>query len=637
MLEQVKEQFNKMYQTELVLPDQLNQEYEVISCIKYTEQKQVYIVREKTTGKQAVLKCGYGLYGRILAEEYRLLLQLGGKYDGGFPDIFAWTQQNGECFLVREYVEGDTLQELMEQEEPLSMQEAVHAAVQVCGLLRKLHEQNPPVIYRDVKPQNIVRTPRGEYVLIDLDTARRYKEGVGEDTMFMGTRGLASPEQFGFQQTDVRTDVYGMGMLLLYLLTGGYERNKSFDELPKRIQRIITKCTEFNPKHRYSSVKELEHSLLGIQERSNWCVAEHRKKVLHKILVTAFLCIITGGFLLCGFWLQRKKNTVEFSNPAVERAVRQMLGKTDDSTITKEDLEHIYTLIICGEKVFTSWVEHEEYLAYNWYATDAWGRPAEPFDMSDLELFTNINTLIIEFQNVTELPDLSHLPLVQVSFSNNSLTDISGLSGCIRIEKLLLHDNPISDITALQNMNELELLDLARTQVQDLSPVNSDTIKALYLDFTEVKDYGVLDRFSSIEDLRVSGAAKEEIEKLLQIENLKNLSLYESEVDSLELFRAVPGLTGLELAGCVSLTDMEGIEYLTELTFLGLAGTGIGTFPEHFYHDKLTVLEITGTGIKEFKALLRCPNLRYLYVSEEVESKASMQLEGSDIEVTGIK
>lgn len=635
MLEKAKEQFEKLYQQEFELPDVLGQEYELLSCIKYAEQKRLYLLLQKNSGKKAVLKCGFGMYREILKEEAKRLEQMKGA---GFPKLLMWLEQLEAGFLVREYVEGDTLQELMEKEQPLSGQEAMEAAIQVCGLLRKLHRQNPPVIYRDVKPQNVVRTPRGEYVLIDLDTARMYKDGAGEDTVFMGTRGLASPEQFGFQQTDVRTDVYGLGMLLLYLLTGGYEKNKKYEELPKQIKKIIAKCTEFSPKDRYPSIKEAEQALRRFQRKSMKQTPLWKRKE-YKIFVTVLLFTLTIGVCVYILWtkIQNDKNIVEFSNPKIERAVREMLLKTDGSVITKENLEHIYTLIICGERVFSSWTEKEEYLAFNWFVVNNWTQPEEPFDLSDLTMFTNINTLVIEYQNITRLPDLSYLPLIRVDLSNNLLTDISGLSGCTQIKTLQLKNNPISDVSTLQGLEQLEMLDVSFTKVSDLSPVVSDKIKELYLEFSEIADFGVLEECPSLKNIRVSNASKEEIEQLLCIKNLRNFSVYEGEVDSLEMFQSVPGLQGLELAGCSGLTSLEGIENLTELTFLGLAGTGIESFPEHFYHDKLEVLEVTGTGIKDFKVLLRCPNLRNLYVSEEVESKASMQLENSGIEVTGIK
>lgn len=636
MIEKVKEQFEQLYRVDVVLPEQLGREYDVISCLRHAEQKQIYLLLQKKSGKKAVLKCGQGIYREILKEEAGLLTRMDGK---GFPKLLQWQEEDAACFLVREYVEGDTLQELMERENPLTGKEALEAVLQVCGLLKKLHEQTPPIIYRDVKPQNVVRMLQEEYIIIDLDAARTFKKDAEEDTIFVGTRRTASPEQFGFQQTDERTDVYGLGMLLLYLLTGGYEKDKNYEVLPRQIKKIIAKCTEFSPKDRYTSMAEVERVLQKLRRKTEQQEDLKRKSRLRYkiVLLVMALGVILGGLFWHGMKLQEEKKSIKFANAKIEQAVREMLRKTDGSPITREELDSIYTLVICGERIFSSWVEKEEYLAFNWFVTNNWTQPEEPFDMSDLELFTNINTLVIEYQNVQEIPDLSHLPLVRVDFSNNSLTDISGLSDCTQIKTLQLKNNPISDISALQGLEQLEMLDVAFTQVSDLSPVVSDKLKELYLEFSNLHDFSVLEQCPSIENIRVSGASKEEIEQLLRIKNLRNFSVYEGEVDSLEMFQSVPGLRGLELAGCSKLTSLEGIEAFPELTFLGLAGTGIESFPEHFYHDKLEVLEVTGTGITDFKALLRCPNLRNLYVSEEVESKASMQLENSDIEVQGIK
>lgn len=635
MLDQLKEKFEKMYQQDIELPEYFGRRYDVVSCIKHTEQKQVYLLREKNDGKKAVLKCGFGMYRATLKEEYRTLCRLAGE---GFPEVYAWEELPDRCFLVREYVEGDTLQELMEREETLSAVEALETAEQVCGLLDRLHSQNPPVIYRDVKPQNVVRTPQGNHILIDLDTARRYKDGAGEDTVFMGTRGYASPEQFGFQQTDARTDVYGLGMLLLYLLTGGYEKGKTFESLPKNIKRIISKCTEFNPKDRYSTINEVRHALQrlsGVKKQQE--LLRKRKKILQRIGIAVLLCAVAAGTVFCVRGAQYRRNIVEFSNPVIERAVRQQLRKKDGSPVMTEDLDNVYTLAICGDMTFQGWTEVNEFMAFNWYVTNNWTQPEDPFDMSDLSKFTNINTLIIEYQNIREIPDLSHLPLIRVDFSNNSLTDVSGISECTEIKTLHLRDNPIEDLSALQNLDKIEQLDISFTQVSDLSPVVSDKLKALYMEYSNLEDFSVLKACPNIEDIRVSNATKEEIAQLSCIENLKNFSVYEGEVDSLEMFLNVPHLQGLELAGCAGLTSLEGIENFPELGFLGLAGTGISSFPEHFYHDNLEVLELTGTSVTDFKALLRCPKLRNLYVSEEVEPLASRQLENSNIQVEGIK
>lgn len=633
MIEKVREQFDKMYQTKLQLPEKLEKEYEVISCLKHTEQKQVYLLRQKATGKKVVLKCGLGMYQVILKEECGLLMQMRGN---GFPKVVAWEEQEDMYFLVREYVEGDTLKELMEKEETLTRREALEMTAQVCRLLNRLHSQKPPVIYRDVKPQNVVRTSQGECVLIDLDTARIYKEGVEEDTVFMGTRGLASPEQYGYQQTDVRTDVYGVGMLLLYLVTGGYDRG-DLERQPQKVKKVIETCTAFNPKERYSSVQEVEKQLRKLLKVTDLEKAEYREKRLKTVVVTVttlvFCLLISGAFFR--YNAAERPKVMKFANSKIEQAVREMLQKPEGEILV-EELNSVYTLIILGDRIFDNWEEMEAYRENYWFELDKIVPPVEECDLSDLAYFTNLKTLVLEYQNVTEIPDLSHLSLVRVSFAHNDIKDISALSNCTDMKILWLSNNPIEDVRALKNMRRLESLDIAETEVEDLTPVVSSLLESLYCNNTNVTDYTFLAQCTGLRDIRVSDFSKEEVVYMAGLPRITNLSFFESKVDSLLLFKDMERLEGLELAGNRSLTSLEGFEYLTSLSYLGLSGTNITELPDNFSMERLNVLELTATDVTDFTPLLQCPRLRTLYISEELVEEAQEQLKGSGIEVIGI-
>lgn len=633
MIEKVREQFEQLYQIELDLPEGLQPEYEIVSCLKYKEQKQVYLLRHKMTGKKAILKYGLGMYCNILREEWMRLLQLDGV---GFPKGIYWEEQSDRCFLVREYVEGDTLGELTERGEGLGRQEALDAVVQVCMLLERLHLQKPPIIYRDIKPQNVVRTVQGAYVLIDLDTAREYKEGAEEDTVFMGTRGPASPEQFGYQQTDVRTDVYGVGMLLLYLLTGGYKKEALYNQ-PKRLVKLIETCTEFNPKDRYTSVAEVKKcikELLKVKDLEKW--ESRNKKIRAAALVTAvvLLCAVVCG----GVWFYKQKerpNVIEFANPKIEEVVRKRLYKPEGEILV-EELEEVRSLIIVHDMVFDNWAEMENYKGNYWYELDDVELSPEKFDLSDLKYFTKLNTLVLEYQNIEELPELSHLPLTRVSFAHNEIEDVSALGKCKSLELLWISNNPIEDLSDLQGLDKLESLDVAFTGVDDLTPVISDTLESLYCNHTGVTDYAFLANCTGLKDVRVSDFTMTDAEYVAGLPGMEHLSFFDSKVNSLSVFREMKNLKGLELAGNKSLTSLEGIEYLTELSYLGLGGTSITALPENFSLERLNVLELTATGVTDFTPLRNCPRLQSLYVGEEMEEEAERQLQGSGIEVTGI-
>lgn len=124
-------------------------------------------------------------------------------------------------YLVMDFIEGETLeQKLNRGDAPFPEAQVLAWASQLCDVLGYLHNQEPPVIFRDLKPGNIIIDPAGQVKLIDFGIARFFKHGKSQDTMIMGTPGYASPEQYGTQQTDARSDIYSLGATLFHLSTG---------------------------------------------------------------------------------------------------------------------------------------------------------------------------------------------------------------------------------------------------------------------------------------------------------------------------------------------------------------------------------------------------------------------------------
>ena len=164
-----------------------------------------------------------------------------------------------------EYLQGETLQDAVLRCGP-SFQLAQEAFPQVCEAVRELHECfNPPLIHRDLKPANIVLS-NGRVFLIDFGIARVYRSGSASDTSHLGTRAYAPPEQYGFGQTDTRSDVYALGMVLYYCLTGRTaevaDRESAFAHplVPEEYRSIIECACAFDPRNRYGSVEDLRHA-----------------------------------------------------------------------------------------------------------------------------------------------------------------------------------------------------------------------------------------------------------------------------------------------------------------------------------------------------------------------------------------
>ena len=219
------------------------------------------------------------------AEVLKALCNAGKGEDDGCRSIPGYREgvcdRNGEfAGFVMEYVEGRSLQQILEEGRRYSIREAAEAGVQVCAVLERLHRMDPPMIYRDMKPANILVREDGTWVLVDFGAVRKYRSGAGRDTDRLGTEGYAAPEQYGgWEQSDERTDVYGIGAVLHHMITGrspletGLRPLEEFrtlmgaERLPRRYSymgKILLRCCSVAPSMRYSSCAELGKALQGV-------------------------------------------------------------------------------------------------------------------------------------------------------------------------------------------------------------------------------------------------------------------------------------------------------------------------------------------------------------------------------------
>lgn len=209
----------------------------------------------------------------LIQNQINILKQLDHPMIPRFADAYM---TNGKAIIVQEYVAGTTLEDIVNEYGGQSVEHVVDWIGQICNVMGYLHMQSPMFIYRDVKPANFILEPSGRIRVVDFDIIRSYKPGRTEDTVNLGTKGYAAPEQFGGRgQTDPRTDVYGIGVTMYRLLTGAdvQERNIilnpiTLDEpgIPSGLAYIINKCTQFNPRERYNSCDELLNDLVRYNE-----------------------------------------------------------------------------------------------------------------------------------------------------------------------------------------------------------------------------------------------------------------------------------------------------------------------------------------------------------------------------------
>lgn len=165
--------------------------------------------------------------------EASLLAQLHHPNLPGFNDFF---QTPGHWYLIMDFIEGETLEEYQSKAPSgrLLLSEVLNIGIQLCIVLEYLHSQQPPIVFRDLKPANIMRTPAGQIFLIDFGIARYFKPGQAKDTMALGSPGYAAPEQYGKAQTTPRADVYSLGVVLHQLLTTKDPAEAAFRFIPLR-------------------------------------------------------------------------------------------------------------------------------------------------------------------------------------------------------------------------------------------------------------------------------------------------------------------------------------------------------------------------------------------------------------------
>ncbi len=224
------------------------------------------------------------VYIDSLIKEANLIRNLDSKY---LPRIVDIVKKKDIVYIIMDYIDGKTAASLVE-EGPQAQEDVIEWGIQLAEVLSYLHSQNPPIIYRDMKPQNVMITSNNEVRLIDFGTAREYKVEGNNDTTCLGTPGYAAPEQYGgIGQTDERTDVYSLGKTLFHLVTGinpttiaDVEGIRYYNpNLSSGLEKIIEKTLQPNPKNRYQNCLDLKHDLENYLDLDNETIKQEKKKL----------------------------------------------------------------------------------------------------------------------------------------------------------------------------------------------------------------------------------------------------------------------------------------------------------------------------------------------------------------------
>ena len=224
------------------LSERLDEEFETVRTLKVSPRGSVRLIRHRAAGQNFILRRFTGN-----GEVYRKLLSYSCQ---NLPVIYEAVSQGEDNLVLEEFIEGDTLGFLLEGA-LFSPKETRKIIIQLCRALWVLH--GLAAVHRDIKPENVI-LKGSEAVLIDFDAARLHKPEAAADTQILGTTGFAAPEQYGLSQSDTRTDIYSLGVLMNIMLTG---QHPSQTLAEGRLGRVIGRCTQVNPEKRYRDVVHL--------------------------------------------------------------------------------------------------------------------------------------------------------------------------------------------------------------------------------------------------------------------------------------------------------------------------------------------------------------------------------------------
>ena len=629
------------------LPEDMQEHWTVYECLKESEDSSTFLVKETVTGILCVLKWGRNRQAEFLRNEMEIMKKMADRKLSGIPKAYRIFEENGEVYLVREYIEGMSLAQMVLQKGGISEAEIYRISRKICQTAEQFQNPDEPMIHRDIKPENIVVTPGDEVVFIDFGTMRSYKKDGSRDTFVVGTRGTAAPEQYGYTQTDQRTDVYAIGQTMLYMVSESYEMNQLSEcAVSRRMKKIIEKACSFEPDKRYGDAAQLRRAV-------EKCQANNRKKVYKK--AGAVFGLIAAGYILAifsqdGTVIENKRiETAEqsaaeeqiqaeitFREELIEEAVRKELGLSKTDKITASMLEDVRKLRIVGKEILddedTFWGEGRHVDGKDSSFGSVRGNIT---DLSDLAQMVNLEELALCNQKIEDISGLKELPLKKLYLSKNMITDFSVLLNLIDLDTLCIMENPAENLSVIG-----ECTGILRLNIQGMNLTDIDFLKNLSLDYLDMSNVEVennifepLTEMKKLDTLCMCDVNEAAAETLSQMSTLKALFMW-GDSTILENLKPLKGMTQLEtLAFTTQISSLEGIEQFPSLNFLSVSFSLVKDLSPVTGAKNLQVIDISNADIENFEPLFGHSGLTEVHCTEE-QKEEIMKIDSSpDFEI----
>lgn len=544
------------------------------------------------------------------------------------PRLFdLFSGRGGHWYLVMDYLEGQTLQEVAESRGPIPEEEVLNWGRQLCEILDFLHRQTPPIVFRDLKPANIMLTPEGRIILIDFGIARYFEVESSGDTCDYGFNGFASPEQFGIKQVDTRSDIYALGAILHYLLTGQDPVKKPFVfEAPSQTVKIsphleaaIMKALEMQAENRPESMREMLDLLscetagaasrdildannavpkLNLENTDAADITDFKAYKTNKTIIAACLLITLISLVWYGLGYSRKDIASSGPGKEVSQQVIMKADKKADSDDTKpkilpDDLvpeNNSEQAINHAENETIAGIEKEKIL-FNDFTFENAVREAIIKPEGDIYIYDvkDLRELDLHEKGIADISGIQYLTNLQIlDLGFNNISDISALQGLVNLQDLNLGFNNITDISALKDLKNLQKLGLNTNRITDISPLRSlSKLDSLCLPCNQVSDITALQGLTNLVILEINNTGISDINKLQKLTSLKTLYLNENHISDI---RALQGLTNLQILKLDfnNISDISALRDLTKLEELGLFGNQISDYsPVKAYYGNL--------------------------------------------------
>ena len=659
-----------------LLPVEMQEHWNAEEYLKESEESFTILVRENVSGILCVLKWGRKLQAEMLCNEMEILQKLTDMGLTGIPKAYRIFEENSGVYFLREYIEGTPLSQMVLQKGGIQERELCRISIKICRAAEQFQKLEDPMIHRDIKPENIVITHGGEVAFIDFGTMRSYKKDSQRDTFVVGTRGTAAPEQYGYNQTDQRTDVYAIGRTMLYMATESYELDQILEcGVNRELKKIIKKACSFEPDKRYADAAELGRVIEKCQENNKKNGYKKAGAVVGLIAAGYVLAILFPGTTVIkngriiadnnvtedqisaentqeegtdqntdqsqnpeqiSDAKQSQDNQIIFKEELIEAAVRKELNLSETDEITADMLENVRKLRIVGKEIldnedgFWGIGHHIDGKDNNFGSVRG-----SITDLSDLTQMTNLEELALCNQRIEDISGLKDLPLKELYLSKNMITDFSVIQSLIDLDILCILENPAVNLSPLGDCGNISQLNIQGMHLTDIDFLKNMNLNYLDMNNAEVENgiFEPLTEMKNLDTLCMCNVNEAAAETLSKMSTLKSLVMWGGET-SLEDLKPLKGMDELEsLAFTAPISSLEGIEQFPSLNFLSVSFSLVKDLTPITGAENLQIIDISNAEIENYEALFKHTGLKEVRCSEEQKQEILKLNSSPDFEI----